>query len=490
VPISSLRHSFSPPSGQHRKSKPTGNRRAWFTTGLGASVIAALVVVGVAGPSAEAATAPVDLGTAASFAVLAGTTVTNTGNSVLTGDLGLSPGTSITGFPPGTYTGSEDAADGVAAQAQSDLTTAYNVAAGASTTENVTGDLGGLTLTPGVYTASSSMTLNGTLTLSGSASSVFIFQAGSTLTTGATGPAAVSFTGGANACNVFWQVGTSATLDTLTKSFAGSILAYTSATLLTGVPVDGRVLARNGAVTLDDNTITVPTCNTATSTTTPTAAPTVTATSPSSTLLTLGQDVHDVATVTGNSTDGTPTGTVQFFQCGPGSTVCSSTSGTTLAPAEPLSGGVATSPTFTPGAVGTYCFAAVYAPAAGSTYVASSEAGSTANGECFTVQAVTSTTVPTTPTSVSPTPTTPTSVSPTPTSVSPTPTSVPTTPTSVSAATTPTSTSTSAVIPPTHTGEPWAGWLYWLLVGILGMLGIALVGDRAYRHFFANRSPV
>ena len=423
--------------------------------------MAALVVVGVAGPSAEAATTTVDLGTAAPFAVLAGSTVTNTGDTVLAGDLGLSPGTSITGFPPGTYTGSKDVADGVAARAQSDLTTAYDTAAGASSTDNVTGkDLGGMTLTPGVYTASSSMTLNGTLTLSGSASSVFIFQAGTTLTTGQTGPAAVAFTGGATACNVFWQVGTSATLDTLTTSFAGTILAYTSATLLTGVPVDGRVLARNGAVTLDDNAITVPTCSAPTSTSTPTPAPTTITTSPSSTSVTLGQSVSDVATVRGNATDGTPTGTVQFYQCGPGSILCSSTSGTALSPADALTGGVATSPSFTPGVIGTYCLAAVYAPATGSAYAASSEAGSTTNGECFTVSAMAVTAVPTKPPLSVPAPT----------------------------VSTPTPVSTSTVIPPTHTGEPWAGWLYWLLVAMLGALGIALVGDRAYRRFFAGSS--
>ena len=206
---------------------------------------------------ALAATAP-SLGTAQTFAVLGGSTVTNTGSSVLTGDLGVSPGLAITGFPPGIVTGTTHAGDAVALQAQSDLVTAYNVLAGQACNTNLTGqDLGGMTLTPGVYCFSSSAQLTGTLNLNaqGSASAVFVFKIGSTLTTASNSVVQV-INGGSNCNPVFWQVGSSATLGTGT-TFAGSILALTSITLNTSANVSGRVLARNGAVTLDTNTVTV-----------------------------------------------------------------------------------------------------------------------------------------------------------------------------------------------------------------------------------------
>jgi hypothetical protein len=210
--------------------------------------------------------AEVDLGTANNFAVLAGTTITNTGPTVINGgNVGLSPGTSITGFPPGTiilpYT--TDVADAVALQAQNDLTTAYNVAAGLTPTQDLTGqDLGGLTLTPGVYSFSSSAQLTGALTLNdlGNPDAVFVFQIGSTLTT-ATDSSVISINDDLSTTpgiSVFWQVGSSATLGTGTD-FEGNILALTSITANTGAEVlDGRLLAQNGAVTLDDNTITAP----------------------------------------------------------------------------------------------------------------------------------------------------------------------------------------------------------------------------------------
>jgi hypothetical protein len=209
------------------------------------------------GPSlALAQTAP-SLGTAQSFAVLGGSTVTNTGASTITGDLGVSPGSAITGFPPGIVTGgSIHAADAVATSAQSDVTTAYNALASQACTADLTGqDLGGRTLTAGVYCFSSSAQLTGTLTLDaqGNSSAVFIFKIGSTLTT-ASG-SSVTVTNGGSLCNVFWQVGSSATLGT-TTSFRGNILALTSITLTTGAGVTGRTLARNGAVTLDTNTVT------------------------------------------------------------------------------------------------------------------------------------------------------------------------------------------------------------------------------------------
>lgn len=197
--------------------------------------------------------AAVPLGSAATFGVLAGSTVTNTGASIITGNLGVSPGTAVTGFPPGTVTGTIYSAGAVAGQAQVDLTTAYNNAAGQASTANLTGqNLGGLTLTPGVYTFSSSAQLTGTLTLNGNG--VYIFQIGSTLTTASS--SAVVLAGGALASNVFWQVGSSATLGTGT-SFNGTILALASITATTGATINGAFLARNGAVTLDTNTVTV-----------------------------------------------------------------------------------------------------------------------------------------------------------------------------------------------------------------------------------------
>ena len=218
------------------------------------------VVLLVAEPTASAAPAPVELGTAGSFAVLAGSAVTNTGPSVIDGDLGVSPGSAVTGFPPGIVPGTIHAGDAVAAQAQSDLTIAYNDAAGRACDTNLTGqDLGGLTLTPGVYCFSSSAQLTGALTLDaqGDPDAVFIFQIGSTLTTASA--STVNLINGAQACNVFWQVGSSATLGT-NSTFRGTILALTSITVTTGTTVEGRTLARNGAVTLDNNVITTPMC--------------------------------------------------------------------------------------------------------------------------------------------------------------------------------------------------------------------------------------
>jgi hypothetical protein len=209
--------------------------------------------------SAAAAQPTVGLGTASAFAVLAGSTVTNTGPTVVNGDIGVSPGTAITGFPPGTGTGTIHSADAVAGQAQSDTTTAYNDAASRTPAVTVSGDLGGLTLTSGVYKSGSSLGLTGDVTLDaqGDSSAVFIFQAGSTLTTASS--SRVVLANGADACNVFWQIGSSATLGT-NSSFKGTILALTSITLTTGVTVDGRALARNGAVTMDTNTVTNGNC--------------------------------------------------------------------------------------------------------------------------------------------------------------------------------------------------------------------------------------
>jgi type VI secretion system secreted protein VgrG len=217
----------------------------------------------VIGTQADAAIVPtVPLSSSANYSVLAGSTVTNTGNSVLNRGLGLHPGTSITGFPPGLVQGTVDATNAVALQAKNDLTTAYNNAAGRSLTASTEADLANKTLPGGVYAASSkgSLLLNGTLTLDGEGNpnSVFIFQTDSTLTTGS--GSNVSLINGAQECNVFWQIGSSATLGS-GSVFAGNILAQTSITVTSSVTVHGRALAQTGAVTLDNDTFTGPTCN-------------------------------------------------------------------------------------------------------------------------------------------------------------------------------------------------------------------------------------
>jgi hypothetical protein len=190
----------------------------------------------------------------------------------------------VTGFPPGVViTGTIHAADAVAAQAQADLTTAYDDAAGRAPTASIAGDLGGLTLLPGVYKASSSIGLTGTVTLDaqGDPNAVFVFQIGSTLTTASA--SVVSLINSAAACNVFWQVGSSATLGT-GSTMSGSILALTSITATTDVTVDGRLLARNGAVTLDANAITDSTCAPPEETTTTTTTTTTAAVGPTTTV--------------------------------------------------------------------------------------------------------------------------------------------------------------------------------------------------------------
>ncbi len=217
---------------------------------------------------ALAATAP-PLGTAQTFAVVAGDTVTNTGPSVVTGDLGISPGSALTGFLPGVVTGATELGNAVSLQAKSDARTAYNNLASQAcdTTYVVPTDLGGMTLVPGVYCFASSAGLTGTvpLTLSGTASDVWVFKTVSTLITGA--GSSVVMSGGAQDCNVFWQVGSSATLGANT-SFIGNILAFTSISLGNGANVSGRALAGlapggGGAVTMDTNLITPAACSTA-----------------------------------------------------------------------------------------------------------------------------------------------------------------------------------------------------------------------------------
>jgi ice-binding like protein len=255
------------------------SRRDWRLRAAGAMALVALFAAGllvtlVAG--AAAAPRAVPLGTADSFAVLAGAGITNTGPTTVTGDIGTYATTTMTGTASLTINGKNHHGDSVTQGAKTDLVTAYNTAAGKGPTSPIAADLGGQTLRPGVYNSASSIGLTGTVTLDarGNANATFVFQAGSTLTT-ASG-SHVNLVNGAQACNVYWQVGSSATLGT-GSTFRGSILALTSISVTTGTTVKGRVLARNGAVTLDTNTITRPSCATksgSTTTTTTTTTPT------------------------------------------------------------------------------------------------------------------------------------------------------------------------------------------------------------------------
>lgn len=253
----------------------TGVHGAKLLLSAGMAVTLAVGML-AAGPTAYAAgPAPVGLGTAEPFAVLAGTAVTNTGPTAITGDLGISPGTvaAVTGFPPGTVSGTTDAANPVAVKAQTDLAAAYTVAAGLPATATH-GTLGGQTLVGGVYNAGgATLGLTGTLTLDGQndANSVWVFQATSDLVTASS--SAVKLINGASSCNVFWQVTSSATLGS-GSTFVGTILALTSITMDSGVKMSGRALARNGDVTLINDTITSSPCVTGAPTTSPTAKPT------------------------------------------------------------------------------------------------------------------------------------------------------------------------------------------------------------------------
>jgi hypothetical protein len=261
---------------------------------LVAGVFVAVLIAGglpnnnsAATAASRAVSAPqtINLGTAANFSVLAGTTVTSIPPTSMSAELGLSPGSSVTGGPSASAAHIDDA---TAVTAKTDLTAAYKQAAAAPTTSVVpdVGNIGGETLTPGVYASASSMFLTGTVTLNaeGNPNALFIFKAGSTLITAS--HADVAFIGGAQACNVYWQVGSSATLGTGTQ-FAGTILALTSITSTTGVTVNGRLLAQNAAVTLDATTIRTPGCSgstgTTTSTTTPTKSPPTTPTATTTT---------------------------------------------------------------------------------------------------------------------------------------------------------------------------------------------------------------
>jgi hypothetical protein len=263
---------------KHSK-KMQDQRRKFFRTVTAVAAVgltATGLMLSLAGGS-QAAVVPISLGSADGFAVLAGAGITNTGPSVITGDIGTFPTTTIVGFSSITQSGTNHAGDAVTQGTKDALVTAYNAAVAEGPTSPIAGDLGGQTLAAGVYNSSTSLGLTGTLTLDGAnnSSSIFVFQAGSTLTTASASN--IALINGAQSCNVFWQMGSSVTLGT-NSTFRGTVLAMQSITATTGATVDGRLLARNGAVTLDSNHITRPTCATPTPTPTATATPTPTPT--------------------------------------------------------------------------------------------------------------------------------------------------------------------------------------------------------------------
>ena len=226
------------------------------TQGLGGAPLAATYTWNFM--TAACSQAIINLRSSGNFAVLAGSTVTNTGPTSVTGDLGVSPGTAVTGFPPGILIGNQHAGDPTSAQGIADLTTAYNDAAGRTLCPvSEAGDLGGLTLGPGLYKSTSSLAISGNLTLDamGDGNAVFVFQMATTLA--ANIGSQIILAGGAKASNVFWQVGTSATLFS-SASFQGTIMADQAITLNTGATLTGRALARIAAVTMDSNTIVTP----------------------------------------------------------------------------------------------------------------------------------------------------------------------------------------------------------------------------------------
>jgi len=245
-------------SGGHPATRDRVLRAVACAPARAGLVVIALLSTLIFAPSAGAAAAKVGLATAESFSVLGGSTVTNTGPTTMFGDLGLAPGSSITGAPH--VLGSTHVSDAVAIGAKNSLTSAYNDAASRPSNGSAGTDLAGQVFLPGVRAASSSLLLSSgsvTLDAQGDPGAVFIFEIGSTLITGSN--TSVALINGAQACNVFWQVGSSATLGTGTR-FVGTVMANASIAAKTGATIHGRLLARTGAVTLDTNTITTSTC--------------------------------------------------------------------------------------------------------------------------------------------------------------------------------------------------------------------------------------
>jgi hypothetical protein len=295
-----------------------------------------------------AATSP-PLGAAGNFAVLGASTVTNTGPSVVTGDLGVSPGMAVAGFPPGQVIGTVHAGDPVASQAQSDIATAFAFAVGQPCDQNLSGqDLGGKTLPPGVYCFDSSAQLTGTLKLDaqGNPNAAWLFQVTSSLTTASN--SAVVLVNGATPCNnngVTWQVGSSATVGTGT-GFVGNILANTSITFNAGANSTGSLYAHTGAVTMDSNNVS--TCAGAGGK----GGPAITTTPSGS--VPVGGSIADSASLAGGAS---PTGNVTFTLFGPGDTTCATPIATRT---SPLIGTTATSGTIPVTTPGTYSWTAIY----------------------------------------------------------------------------------------------------------------------------------
>lgn len=300
---------------------------------------------------AQAAAVNPPLGAAANFAVLGASAVTNTGATVVTGDLGVSPGMSITGFPPGSVTGTVHNADPAATAAQADIGTAYGFAAGQPCDTNLTGqNLGGMTLTPGVYCFDSSAQLTGVLKLDalGSPNAKWLFQITSSLTT-ASNAAVVLVNGASSQCsnNINWQIGSSATVGS-GSLFLGNILANTSITLATNANSTGSLYAHTGAVTMDTNNVT--TCSGAI-----TPPPTLSISTTPSPSVPVGGSISDSATLSGGVS---PSGSVTFKLFGPGASTCSGTPLATRTGA--LNNGTASSGNVTAGSAGTYNWVAVY----------------------------------------------------------------------------------------------------------------------------------
>jgi hypothetical protein len=321
----SIRSDSSNPSGRQPEPPRRSVVGRWPRVVVTVAAALTLALLGTAFAPAASAAQTVQLGTATPFAVLGATAVTDVPTSSITGDVGLSPaaGTNYAGLTQAEVTGTIYSTNGTGpagnvndpallTSAQNDLTTAYVAAAGQPpTTTFVAGDnqLGGKILTPGVYafghaataniTAASPLVLNGL----GDTNAVFVFQASSDLVTASN--SVVQLENGAKACNVFWQVGSSATLDS-SSTFVGTIMALTSATLDTGATVQGRVLARNGAVALDANTITAPSsCAVTTTTTTTTKAPTTATTAATGSLGRTGAIATTGSTAGGAGATGT-----------------------------------------------------------------------------------------------------------------------------------------------------------------------------------------
>lgn len=295
-------------------------------------IIVAYLVVG----AGRAEAGPVGLGTATSYGVLAGSAITSTSTvldpTIVNGDLGVSPLTSITGFPPGIVNGTQHSADAAALQAKTDLVLAYDDAAGRTPVTSIAVELGGTTLLPGTY-AGPTLGLTGTVTLDakGDPDAVFVIKANETLITAEA--SSVSLIGSANPCNVYWVVGSSATFG-VNSDFVGTTMAMESITATTGADFEGRLLARTGAVTLDTNTITRPTCDTLPAGSTTTAAPTTTTEAPttSTTLATTTTTGPTTTLATTTTTAATTTTEATTTTGAPTSTTLAPTTTSTTAP--------------------------------------------------------------------------------------------------------------------------------------------------------------